>query len=128
MRRNFTCKIWTLLMGYNKYRIYKGLNTSVTSYCLLEGNPEESNSNASIIRIACPNHKSLFAYPLAGRRGKNHLLLSYKNFWAKNRPELPPPKASVIPWHKKFQYWYSIFLFLFIFLFFFNIGIMAAVH
>ena len=28
VRRNFTCKIWTLLMGYNKYRIYKGLNTS----------------------------------------------------------------------------------------------------
>ena len=23
-----TWRIWTLLMGYNKYRIYKGLNTS----------------------------------------------------------------------------------------------------
>ena len=33
MRRNFTCKIWTLLMGYNKYRIYKGLNTSALLIC-----------------------------------------------------------------------------------------------
>ena len=28
VRPNFTCKIWTLLMGYNKCRFYKGLNTS----------------------------------------------------------------------------------------------------
>ena len=37
--------------------------------------------NASIIRIACPNYKSLFAYPLAERGGKNHLLLSDKIFF-----------------------------------------------
>ena len=28
VQRNFTCKIWTLFMAYNKYWIYKGLNTS----------------------------------------------------------------------------------------------------
>ena len=65
----------------------------ITLYCVLEGNPEKTILNASIIRIACPNYKSLFAFFLAGRRGKNHLLLSYKIFWAKNRPEVPHPQS-----------------------------------
>ena len=49
--------------------------------------------NASIIRIACPNYKSLFAYPLAERGGKNHLLLIDKIFRAKNRREVPHPQS-----------------------------------